>query len=64
MTLPREVYKSKIPQAAETRTQIWEYIGEFGYYGGEEIESSNEGLMGKLTTWEEFVKQADWSKVL
>ncbi|KAJ7154130.1 NAD(P)-binding protein [Mycena filopes] len=39
------------------------FLGEFGYYGGRPT-SSHEGLGRKPRTWAEFVKTADWSKVL
>ncbi|KAJ7191845.1 NAD(P)-binding protein [Mycena pura] len=39
------------------------FIDEFGYYGGQPS-SSTEGLGRPTRTWAEFVKQADYSKVL
>ncbi|KAF7373240.1 NmrA domain-containing protein [Mycena sanguinolenta] len=49
-----------IIDAAIGAFQFWE---EFGYYGGQPT-ASTDGLARAPLTWAEFVKNADWSKVL
>ncbi|KAJ7662898.1 NAD(P)-binding protein [Mycena rosella] len=41
----------------------FQFVEEFGYYGGEPT-ASREGLGRPTRTWSEFVKNADWSKTL
>lgn len=46
-------------------TEMQQYIGEFGYYGGHDYKPSfSLAKQSKPQTWREFVDQADWSKVL
>jgi len=52
--------------AGEDLTQMMQYIEEFGYYGGKDLGASRKILPDGYQphTWEQFVKEADWSKIL
>ncbi|KAJ7817556.1 NAD(P)-binding protein [Mycena olivaceomarginata] len=49
--------------AATDMMEGFSFFNEFGYYGGKPS-ASNEGLARPTRTFAEFVKGADWSKVL
>ncbi|KAJ9106020.1 hypothetical protein QFC19_003356 [Naganishia cerealis] len=53
-------------QAGEEITQMLQYFSEFGYFGGKDVGPSKKVLAKdeKVQTWFEFVKTADWSKVV
>ncbi|KAJ7191846.1 NAD(P)-binding protein [Mycena pura] len=65
---PEECYANftALGVPSTTATDIidgFRFIDEFGYYGGQPS-SSTKGLGRPTRIWAEFVKQADWSKVL
>ncbi|KAI9670309.1 MAG: hypothetical protein M1831_006523 [Alyxoria varia] len=60
---PREGFKGALAQkvgeqGAEDLTQMFEFIGDSGYYGGAELETSLGMLDEKPKSWEDFVRTA------
>ncbi|QSZ37491.1 hypothetical protein DSL72_008589 [Monilinia vaccinii-corymbosi] len=62
--LPHDVYKGILRsfgmngEAQEELLQNMRLLNEFGYYGGDSLESSQSILEDKLTTWKEFIAQS------
>lgn len=60
-TIPVEVFASF---AGEPITQMQQSLSEFGYYGRNEIETSQRLFKGKPQSWKECCEEVDWSTVL
>ncbi|CAD6573788.1 MAG: hypothetical protein TREMPRED_000911 [Tremellales sp. Tagirdzhanova-0007] len=58
--VPSAKFQSKV---GEQLSQMIAYIGEFGYYGGAELKTSQE-LVSGTRAWKEFVSKSDWSGVI
>jgi len=52
------------PAVKQEFLDMFLYFDEFGYYGGKDISTSQQGLARQPNTWADFVKATDWSKVL
>ncbi|KAJ4178296.1 hypothetical protein NW755_013308 [Fusarium falciforme] len=65
--LDRAVLENAIPGGVgEELADMYEYIGDFGYHGGDPsvIFPADLGVDVPFTTLEEFIKKEDWSEVL
>lgn len=62
--IPADVFKSFIPQGADELYEMLAFIQDFGYYGGLSSKASKAILLEPATTWPEFIKKTDWSKIL
>ncbi|KAB8304251.1 hypothetical protein EYC80_003667 [Monilinia laxa] len=62
--LPHDVYKGILgsfglnSDAQEELLQNMRLLNDFGYYGGDSLESSQSILVDKLTTWKEFIAKS------